>query len=118
VGEHRRDELVLADRLAERRTRLRVVARIVRRALGEAETLCPDPRARSVEHAHREREALPLVAQPVRGRDAAVLEEELTRRRALDPELRLDPPDLEAGGVRLDHERADAAVTRALVGLR
>ena len=42
----------------------------------------------------------------------------LAGRRALDPHLRLDPADLEAGRVRLDDERRDALVAGVGVGLR
>ena len=75
----------------------------------------PGPRA--VEDPHRDAEALALLAEQVLGRDAAVVEEDLAGRRALDPHLRLDPADLEARRVGLDHERGDAGVAGLGIGL-
>ena len=89
---------------------LRVLERIVGRALREPEALRADPGPRAVEDPHRDLEALALLAEQVLRRDAAVVEEELAGGRALDPHLRLDPADLEAGRVRLDEEGGDALV--------
>src|SRR5439155_900993 len=77
-----------------------------------------DPGPRAVEHLHRDLEALALLADQVVGGDAAVVEEDLAGRRALDPHLRLDPPDLEAGRPRLDDEGRDAGVARARIARR
>src|SRR5580765_1233910 len=107
VGEHPRDQLVLRDRLAHRLAALGVLERVAGRALCEAEALRADARPGAVEDAHRDPEALAFLAEQVVGRDAAVVEEDLAGGRALDPHLRLDPPDLEARRVRLDHEGRD-----------
>jgi hypothetical protein len=88
------------------------------RALRKPEALCANPRPRSVEDPHRDPEAFALLAEQVVYRDATVVEEQLAGGRALDPHLRLDPADLEARRVRLDHERRDARVARGRVGLR
>src|SRR5581483_5893044 len=96
VGEHACNELVLRDRLAHRLARARVLEGVVGGALGEAEPLRADPRARAVEDAHRDLETVALLAEQVLGGDAAVVEEHLARRRALDPHLRLDPADRES----------------------
>src|SRR5205807_1513329 len=85
VGEHRRDHLVLYDRLAHRLARARVLERVVGCALSEPETLCADARARAVEDAHRDPKALALLSEQVRCRDAAVVEEDLAGRRSFDP---------------------------------
>src|SRR5439155_20375453 len=100
-----------------RLARLRVLERVVRRALSEAEPLRADAGPRPVEHPHRDPEALALLAEEIRSRDAARVEEDLPGRRALDPHLRLDPPDLEPRGVGLDHEGRDARVAGLRFGL-
>src|SRR5205814_5739602 len=97
-----------ADRLSHRLTGLRVLERVVGRALGEAEPLRADPRPRAVEDLHGDLEAVPLVAEQILRRHAAAVEEDLTCRRALDSHLRLDPADLEARRFRLDQEGGDA----------
>src|SRR5262249_17176834 len=117
VREHPGDELVAPDRLAERLASLRILRGVVRRTLRDAESLRRDARPRAVEDAHRDREALALVAEAVLGGNEAAVEEDLAGRRALDPELRLDPPDLEPGRVRLDDERRDPLVARRTVRL-
>src|SRR5580765_5737458 len=99
VGELRLDQLVLADRLAHRLARLRVLARVVGRALRDAERLRGDTRAGGVEDTHRDPEALALLAQHVRGGNAAGIERQLAGRRARDAHLRLEPRDREAGCV-------------------
>src|SRR4051794_11373076 len=118
VGEHPGDQLVLDDRLAHRLAALRVLERVVGRALSEAEALRADAGPRAVEDPHRDAEALALLAEQVGGRDAAVVEEDLAGGRALDPHLRLDPADLEARRVGLDHEGRDARVAGLGIGLR
>src|ERR687885_93937 len=84
--------------------------RVVGRSLREPEALRGDPWTRAVEDAHRDLEAVALLAEEVRGGHAAVVEEHLAGGRSLDPHLRLDPPDLEPRRVRLDDEGADAGV--------
>ena len=59
---------MLGDRLAHRLARLRVLERVVGRALRDAERLRGDARARAVEDAHRDPEALALLAEEVRRR--------------------------------------------------
>src|SRR5439155_9759143 len=49
-------------------------------------------------------------AEEVGRRHTCVVEDELARRRAFDPHLRLDAGDLESRRVRLDHERGDPCV--------
>src|SRR5215210_2602995 len=78
VGERGRDQLVLRDRLAHRLARAGVLERVIGRALREAEALRADPGPRAVENAHRDAEALALLAEQVVGRDTAVVEEDLT----------------------------------------
>src|SRR2546421_819293 len=117
VSERRRDQLVLGDRLAHGLARLRIVERIVGRALGQPEPLGADPRPRAVEDPHCDPEPLALPTEQVVSRDAHVGEEELTGGRTLDPHLRLDPADLEAGRVSLDDEGGDALVAAVRIGL-
>ena len=98
------------DRLAHRLARPRVLERVVGRALGDPERLRGDTGPRAVEDPHRELEAFALLAEQVRGRDAAVVESELAGRGAGDAHLRLQPRHLEAGGVGLDEEGRDPGV--------
>ena len=109
---------MVGDRPAERLAGAGVLERIVGRALRDPERLRSNPRARAIEDAHRDPEAVAVLTDPVLRRHPAVREEQLAGRRALDPHLRLDPPDLEPGRVRLDQEAADAAVRGLRVGLR
>src|SRR5919108_3471360 len=118
VREGRRDELVLRDRLAHRLAALGVLERVVGRSLGEPEALRADPWPRAVEDSHRDPETVALLAEQVVRRHSAVVEEDLARRRPLDPHLRLDSPDLEARCRRLDDERRDPRVPCLRVGLR
>src|SRR5262245_48157962 len=118
VGEHAGDQLVLGDRLAHRLAALRVLERIVGRALREPEALRRDPGPRAVEDPPRDLEALALLAQQVVRRDAHVVEEDLAGRRALDAHLRLDAPDLEPGRVGFDDEGGDSRVAGLGIGLR
>src|SRR5205823_2832281 len=89
VGELRLDQLVLTERLPHRLARLRVLERIVGRALRDPERLRPDAGTRTVEDAHRDPEALALFPEQVPGGDAAAVEGQLSRRRAGDPHLGL-----------------------------
>ena len=118
VGEHRGDELVLGDRPPERLARPRVVERVVGRTLRDPERLRGDAGPRAVEDAHRDPEPLALLADDGLGGHAAVGEEDLAGRRALDAHLRLDAADLEPGRVRLDEEARDPPVPGCRVGLR
>src|SRR5436305_1756093 len=83
---------------------------------GAAARLRRDAWTRAVEDAHRDAEPLALGADEVLRRDAAAVEEELARRRALDPELGLDPADLEARRPVLDDEAGDPLVARLGLG--
>jgi hypothetical protein len=107
---------VLRDRLAHRLAGLRVLEREVGGALGDPQRLGGDSRPRAVEDLHSDLEPVALLAHEVRRRNAAVVEEQLAGGRALDPHLRFDAPDLETGGVPLDHEARDPRV--ACLGIR
>ena len=96
VGELRLDQLVLGDRLAHRLARLRVLERVVGRALRDAERLRGHAGPGAVEDPHRDPESLTLLAEEVPGGDATAVEGELAGRRAGDAHLRLEPRDLEA----------------------
>ena len=109
---------MLGDRLAHRLARLRVLERVVGRALRDPERLRGDARARAVEDPHRDLEALALLAEQVRGGDAAVVEGELAGGRAGDAHLRLQASDGEARRIRLDEERGDPRMPAVGVGLR
>ena len=75
-----------------------------------------DPGPRALERLHRDREALPLVAQPVADRDPDAVERELGGGRAADPHLVLEARDLEARAVGLDEDRRQPAA--GLLGVR
>ena len=108
---------MLRDRLAHRLARARVLERVVGRALRQPEPLRADSRAGAVENPHGDPKALALLTEQVLGRHAAVDEEALPGRRALDPHLRLDPAHLEPGRARLDDEGRDPRVTGLGIGL-
>src|SRR5437870_4434150 len=74
VGEHPGDQLVLADRLAHRLARLRILDRVVGGALRETETLRADSRPRAIEDSHRDLEAPALLAEQIGCGDARVVE--------------------------------------------
>ena len=109
---------MLGDRLAHRLARLRVLERVVRRALCDPERLRGHAGARAVEDPHRDLEALTLGAEQVRDGDAAVVERQLAGRGPGDSHLRLEPRDREARRVTLDEEGRDAGVAGVWVGLR
>ena len=69
-----------------------------------------DPRAAAVERAHRDIEAVALLAEPVRLGHADLVEGELGGRAAAQAHLVLDPRHGEAVGRDLDDERAEAAM--------
>src|SRR5207244_7822493 len=98
------------DRLPHRLPRLRILDRIVGRALRQAEALRSNAGPRAVEDPHRDLEALAFFPEKVRHRDTGVVEYQLTRRRALDPHLGLETRDRESRRVRLDDERGDSRV--------
>src|SRR5439155_2409343 len=110
-------QLVLADRLPHRLARLRILERVVGRALPDAECLSGDAWAGAVEDPHRDPEALALLAEEILGGNAAAVERELSGRRAGDAHLRLEPRDREARSVGLDDEGGDAGVAGLGIGL-
>ena len=103
-------------RLAELAALLDVADRHVERALGDADRLRADAEAGVVERAQRRAEAGAGLADHAVGRDAAVVEVDLTRRRALDAELALLFPVGEAGVVGVHDEGADPARAGRRVG--
>src|SRR6185503_1299282 len=73
--------------------------------------LCADADASLVQRLDRHLVALADLAEHIRGRYAAVLEDELARARRPDPELVFLLADREAGHAAFDQERRDTAVT-------
>src|SRR5262245_13165968 len=110
------DRLVLADRLAERLAELRIAHRLVERALRDADAACGDVDPAELEPAHREIEALPLLADQVGRGDLEVLEHKLCRVDALVAELLELPRRLEARPL-LHHEHRQPPARRLRVGI-
>ena len=74
-------------------------------ALGDADGLGPDGGPAAVEGVHGDGEALALLADAVRGRDADFVEDDLTRGAAAQPHLVLELGDLDPP-LLLDQEAA------------
>ena len=83
---------------------LHVLEREVERALGDTERLRAHERTRAVERAHRVREAGTFLTDEVRGGHDAVVEDDLTGRRAAHAHLVLELAHREAREARLDDE--------------
>ena len=77
-------------------------------ALGDPDGLRGDPGPAAIERPHREIEAVALLADAVRRRDADAVEGELGGGAAADAHLVLDPGDAEAVGRDLDDEARQA----------
>src|SRR6185369_6411009 len=106
------------DRLAERVALLHVGDGVVERAPARRDGRDADAEPLLLELLHEIPEALPLLAEQVRARDAAVLEEDLARVLRAKPEL-LELPAFHASGrVRFDEEQADAPMRRVRRGIR
>ena len=86
---------------------------MVQRALREADHLRADADAAFVERLDGDLVALADLAEHVRSRHAAVLEDQLARAARTDAELVFLLADREAGRVALDQERRDALVAGA-----
>ena len=74
------------------------------------------PGRAALERPHRDREAVALVADAVRGRDADAVERQLGRRAAADAHLVLDARHREAVGRDLDDEARQPLVSVAPPG--
>ena len=86
--------------------------RDLERALRDPDGLGGDGRPAAIERPHREIEAVALLADPVRGRDADPIERELRGRAAADAHLVLDAGDAEALGRHLDDEARQSPMAR------
>src|SRR5262249_13785442 len=93
------------DRLAERFTLLHVRDRVGERSAAGRERDGADREALLLEIRHEHLEAMPLAAEEVRRRDAAVLEGELARVLGVEPELLEFPSAHEAWRARLDEDQ-------------
>ena len=100
VGDHERHALERADRPAELLARLGVRDARIERGLGQPDGQGTDRDPPAVEDLEEGPEAVALLAQHVRGRDAGALEAKLAGRRRMQPELVLEPADAEARRVR------------------
>ena len=98
--------------------RLRVRDRRVERRLGEADGERADRDPAAVEDLEEDPKAAAALAEHVRGRHAAVLEEQLAGRRRVQPQLLLEPADGEAGRVGRHDECADLGLAAAAAPVR
>ena len=107
VGDHLLDQLVLADLLAERLALVGVPDRRVEARLGEADGARGNRVPPLVDGAHRDQEALALLADPVLDRDADVLEVDEAGVAGADPQLAVERPGGQPGHAPLHDERGD-----------
>src|SRR5207249_1450012 len=107
------DHLELGDRSAELPALLRVPDRDVERRPAKANGERTDPDAPLVEHAFHVSEGVPVAADTVRCRDAAIVEHELRGIRRLEAPLLLAAADPKAVGPAGDAERLKLALARA-----
>ena len=89
---------------------------MIERALRQADHLRADADASLVQRFDRDLVALADLAEHVRARHAAVLEQQLAGAARADAELVFLLADAEPGAAALDEERGDAAI--AGVGIR
>src|SRR4029079_16703450 len=106
------DGLELRNRLAELLPFLRIRDRVEQRPLREAEHLRADANPSFVERFDGRLVPLADVAEHVRLRHAAVLENQLARAAGANPELVLLLADRESRETAFDDERGDAAIAR------
>jgi hypothetical protein len=112
---HRLD---LRERLAERLAQLGVAHRLLERRGHHAQRLGAHADPPGVQHAHRDPEALALVAQPLIGGHLQIFERERDGVRAAQAHLVLGVADHEPLGAALDDEGRESPVARGLVGAR
>ena len=112
------DCLELGDRLAELLPLARVPDRVIEGTLRETDHLRADADASFVQRLDGHLVALADLAEHVRPRDAALLEQQLARAAGADAELVLLFPDGEPVEFPLDEERRDAAIARLRVRVR
>ena len=91
----------------------RVGGRDLERALGDPDGLGGDPRPAAIERAHREPEAVALVADPVGRRNADAVEGELGRRAAAEAHLVLDAGRPRSPSVGTSTTKHDSRAVRA-----
>src|SRR4029453_11094951 len=115
VGEHELETLKGSDRLAELLALLRIGHRRVEGRLADAHRLGTHGRARAVEGAERDLEALPFLAQAVLDGNLAVVQMERDGWTAADAHLPLELADGESGERGLDQKGGDAAPAAAAV---
>ena len=97
IGEHELDALERADGLAKRLPLARVVRRHVERGLGHAGRRRRDVDAPAVQAGERDLQSLALGAEPVRGGNLALIEDQLAGGEACRPILRSSLPMLKPG---------------------
>ena len=90
LREHLLDQLVLADLLAERLALVGVLERRVEARLGEPDGAGGDGEPALVDRAHRDQEALALLADPVLDRHAHVVEVDQAGVAGPDAELAVE----------------------------
>src|SRR5438105_7275948 len=110
--------LELRDRLAELLSIARVRDRVIERALRQADHLRADADAPFVQRLDRDLVAFADLAEDVRARDAALVEQQLAGAARADTELVLFFADGEPFDAALDEKRSDAAITGLRIHIR
>ena len=110
--------LELGNRLAELLPFPDVLDSVIERPLGQADHLRADPDASFVQRLDRDLVAFAGLAEDVRARDQALLEQQLARAAGANPELVLLLANGEPGDAALDEKRGDAAVPGFRVDVR
>ena len=94
-----------------------VLRRVLKRGARQAGAGGGDADPPGAERRERDLQPVPLLAEPVRGRHAGVLEDELVAGRAADAHLPFLAAEPEAGRIGLDHEGGDPGLAlRAVDG--
>ena len=117
LGQHGLDHLLVGDRPAELLSLGGVADGVLQGGSRQADAAGGDADPAGAEGGERDLQSLPLLAEPVGGRHAGVLEDELGAHGVADPHLPLVAADAEAGRIALDDEGGDpVAALRAVDG--
>ena len=110
LGQHPLHHLLVGDGAAELAALEGIASGQLQRVARQTGAGRRDADPAGAERRERDLQPVTLVAQPVRGGDASVLEDELVRARAADAHLSFLGAEPEPGRIGLDHEGGDAGL--------